>query len=149
MKKTFGFTLIELMIAIAIIGILAAIAYPNYTSYVIRSKLTEAQSTLSDYRVRMEQYYQDNRNYGSTAATCGVAMPVTTVRYFTYTCNWGATATNQGFRITASSAAGIGLGAAADYVFDIDEGNVRRTTKFKGATVSGTNCWITAQGASC
>ena len=48
-----GFTLIELMIAIAVIGILSAIAYPSYTDYVRRGQLAEAFANLSDFRVRI------------------------------------------------------------------------------------------------
>jgi len=58
MKKQRGFTIIELMIAVAIIAILAAIALPAYNDYIQRGKLTEAFTGLADFRVRMEQFYQ-------------------------------------------------------------------------------------------
>jgi len=148
MKRNSGFTLIEVLVVIAIIGILGSIAFSNYSDYLIRSRVAEASSQLADLRVKMEQYYQDNRNYGSSATTCGVTMPTTSVKYFTYTCNWGATATNQGFRITAASAAGAGLGAAGDYTYTVDQDNTKATTKF-GGTARTDACWITAKGQSC
>ena len=50
-----GFTLLELMIAVAIVAILAAIALPSYSDYIKRAKLVEAQNALADFRVKMEQ----------------------------------------------------------------------------------------------
>ena len=63
MNKQSGFTLIELMIVIAIIGILAAIAIPNYTEYVQKGILSGAQKTISSYALAMEQSYNNNNNY--------------------------------------------------------------------------------------
>src|SRR5690606_1858627 len=58
-----GFTLIELMITVAIIAILAAVAVPSYQDYVRRGKVTEATATLAQFRIKMEQYFQDNQTY--------------------------------------------------------------------------------------
>ncbi len=60
-----GFTLIELLVVVAIIAILASVAMPLYTDYVIRSKTSEATSTLATMRVQMEQSFQDNRTYAN------------------------------------------------------------------------------------
>ena len=55
MRCARGFTLIELMITVAVIAVLSAIALPSYTDYVTRSKLAEAYAHLADLRVKMEQ----------------------------------------------------------------------------------------------
>lgn len=142
MKKHRGFTLVEIMIVVAIVGILATVAVPMYTSYMARGKLVDAQSTLTTARVALEQYYQDNRTYVNTATKTSPCPAATT--YFTYTC---APQANY-FLITASSAANQGLGAAGSYVYTIDSSNAKATTKFAGSTSSAT-CWITKTGQSC
>lgn len=63
-----GFSLIELMVAVAIVGILAAIAYPSYTRYVTQGKRSAAQSFLYAVANKQEQYLLDNRAYTSTLA---------------------------------------------------------------------------------
>lgn len=63
-----GFTLIEVMIVVAIIGILAAIAYPSYDEYVKRGNRTEGQAFLSDVAARQERYFSQNNAYITAAA---------------------------------------------------------------------------------
>ncbi len=151
-----GFTLVELMIVIAIIGILAGIAIPGYTSYVARGRLIEAGIGLSAYRTSMEQYYQDQRTYASAvnAATCGVPVPTGVGRadFFVYGCAVSGVGLNQGFVATASSVAGRGLGALAAYVYTINDTNVRATLRFEGVNISaasGTGCFLSRRGQRC
>lgn len=70
-----GFTLIELMITVAIIGILAAIAYPSYQDHVRKSRRTEAQSVLLNIGTRQQQMLLDTRSYASAAGSLGVTIP--------------------------------------------------------------------------
>jgi type IV pilus assembly protein PilE len=150
-----GFTLIELMITIAIVGILAAVALPSYKNYIRRGQQPEAFNALSDYRTKMEQYYQDNRNYGSTAPTCADSTTASTwntfapsgAKYFSYACvavtGTGET-TPQSYTITATGIAG---GVVGDK-YKIDQNGNRTTTVFKGVTLStAAPCWLTSSSS--
>jgi type IV pilus assembly protein PilE len=137
-----GFTLIELMITVAVIGILAAIAYPNYTDYVKRGKAVEATSVLANLKNRMEQYYQDNKTYADVGALVAPCSPApSTAQYFTFACTGVRDAT--AFTITATPVAGQGMD---NFSFTIDQSNVK-TSNFDGTT--GGNCWLTKKGGSC
>lgn len=63
LRSTKGFTLIELLIVVAIIGILAAIAIPQFASYRIKSYNTAAQSDLKNVKTTLEAYFADNQQY--------------------------------------------------------------------------------------
>lgn len=125
MKKLKGFTLTELMVVVAIISILATVALPAYNDYVLRGKLSEVGAALSDARLRQEQFYADNRNYGTANGACG-AVPANS-HYFTLACLVGAT--DQTYIITATSMAG-------DYVYTINQAGAKATTMFAGTIVA-------------
>jgi type IV pilus assembly protein PilE len=145
-----GFTLIEILIVVAILGILATVAYPSYTQYLVRGRVLEGTATLADQRVRLEQFYQDNRNYGT--GTCGtdaggtVRVALTATKYFTYTCALGAG--GQSYTITAASVPATSGGTAGDWSYTITDRNVRATTKYKG-TASTAQCWQVKQNEAC
>ena len=132
-----GFTLIELMVAIAIVAILAAVALPSYNGYVQRSRVPPALDGLSSYAVRMEQRFQDVGNYAN-GANCAVAIP--TVSNFTIACVLSGGGT--GFTATAT-----GSGTMAGYTYTINHQGARNTTAHPKGTPS-TACWTT-RGATC
>ena len=71
MKKQQGFTLIEVMIVVVIIGILASIAYPSYQEYVRRANRAEGQAYLQDIAARQERYFSQNNSYITAASDIG------------------------------------------------------------------------------
>ena len=88
-----GFTLIELMVTVAIVAILAAIAYPAYRNYVIRGQLVDATNGLSALRANMERFFQDNRTYATTGAFTTPCATTATVGNFQLSCTSVPTAT--------------------------------------------------------
>ena len=92
-RRVRGFSLLELMTVLVIVGVLAAIAWPSYQSYVIRSNRAAAQSFMMSVANRQEQYILTNRSYAaSTAALSLTAPPETNGRYtFAVTNPGGAT----------------------------------------------------------
>jgi type IV pilus assembly protein PilE len=121
-----------LLITIAIVAILASVALPSYADYVRRARLTDAFSTLAEYRTRMEIAYNNNGNYGVDA--CSVKTAAATAS-FTFGCTLGDAA--QNFTATAT-----GTGAVAGYAYSVDGGGARSTTAFKGQGGMSKPCWL-------
>jgi type IV pilus assembly protein PilE len=148
MKTNNGFTLVELLVVVAIVGILASIAYPSYTSYVLRGKIQEGTSTLSDGRVKMEQFFMDNRTYSSASLAANgcpttLKVPASTTN-FAYSCSGLST---TAYKITAT-----GNFSSPAFVFTIDQSNTKQTTAAPSgwaAATMPTNCWISKKGGVC
>ena len=81
MRKARGFTLIELMIVIAILGILTAIAYPNYTAYLIKGNRSAAKQFMLTIANKEEQYLLDNRSYTNNVAALATEPSETSGKY--------------------------------------------------------------------
>lgn len=137
-----GFTLIELMIVVAIVAILSAIGYPAYKDYIVRSKVPDATSTLATRQTRMEQWFQDQRSY-LNGAVCGgaAASDTTSSSYFDFTC----TATATMFTLKAT-----GKSTMADFIYTVDQDGVRQTTKVPAGSgwSTSTSCWATKKGTT-
>lgn len=147
-----GFTLIELMIAVAIIAILSSVVYPSYVDYIRRAQLPEGMTYLSHYGVKMEQYYQDHNGYGSLGGTaCANEAPAPSwsnfapngSQYFTYTCSLSAANNNQGYVLTATGSAGRAVG----HVYTLNHNIQKSTTTFMGTAVNRP-CWL-SKGSEC
>jgi type IV pilus assembly protein PilE len=113
MRTTQGFTLLELLTVIGIISILGMLALPAYNDYVTRSKIAEATSNLSDGRVKLEQFFQDNRTY------TGGPTPTNTTN-FDYTLGGAST--------TAYTLTATGKGSMLGFVYTINQANTKSTT---------------------
>jgi len=146
-----GFTLIELMITVAIIGVLAAVAYPSYSEYVAKSRRAEAQALLMQSAQWMERFYAENYSY--SANTAGVAVNDATMfpaRYSqspasgtaAYTIGVAFTATT--FTVTATRTGTMAADKCGN--FQITHTGVRQLTGFTsaaGATqvAAMQSCW--------
>ncbi|MDD2742914.1 MAG: type IV pilin protein [Rhodocyclaceae bacterium] len=147
-----GFTLIEILIVIAILGILAAIAVPSYNEYILKAKLPEAFNMLSEGRVKMEQLFQDNRRYATVVdgVVCPPAVATTLddgAKYFTISCAVVAktAATDESYTITATGVAGS---PTANFAYTINNLNVRTTTSTYWGNTS-TTCWVSNPSGGC
>jgi len=143
--RSSGFTLIEVMIVVAIIGILAAIAYPSYRDYILRGQLVDATNLLATYRADMERHFQDNRTYQSVAGfdnPCARPVAQRTQGNFVVSCAAGPTATTYTLQA-------VGNGAAAGFTFTINDQNIQATTVAPGTWGTCATRWVLRRGAGC
>jgi type IV pilus assembly protein PilE len=146
-QKEKGFTLIEIMIAVAIVAILASVAVPSYTDYSRRSKISEATTALLGMRTRLEQFYQDQRTFAGACAAGTVAPLPAGLRYFVVTCP-----VLDPNRYVVQAA---GINDMEGIVFTIDQANVRTTTVTPGSVMAAAGyvdnggCWVQKKGGVC
>jgi len=141
-NRPHGFTLIELMIAVAIVAILAMVAVPSYSAYLMRGHLAEAVSGLAATRAQMERHYQDNRSYATVGSFTTPCATDTTFGHFVVSCSGTPDATT--FTLQA-----VGSGPVTGFTYTINQADVRTTA----AAASGWNTcaskWLTKKGATC
>jgi type IV pilus assembly protein PilE len=137
-----GFTLIELMVTVAIIGILMAVAIPSYSSYVLRTRTTEAFTVLAGFQPAAEQYWANNRKFTDINLT---QTPPSTAN-FTYAVSG---ATDSAYLLTAT-----GTNKMVGFAYTIDQSGNKKTTAvpttpaFAGWTTNDT-CWVDRKGGLC
>lgn len=135
-----GFTLIEVMVTVAIIGILAAVALPSYRAYVVRGKIPEATAGLATRQVRMEQFFLDRRTY-SGAPDC--SSDTSSSKFFNFSCS---SSSASAFTLQA-----VGKDTMAGFTYTVNEAGVKTTAALpSGWTTPNPNtCWATKQDGSC
>jgi type IV pilus assembly protein PilE len=129
-----GFTIIELMIVVVIIGIIASIAYPNYRDYQFKSRRSDGKTFLMGAAARQEQYFLDNKSYTANLSNLGYTANADTFfysekGYYKIT----ATGTSLAFTLTATPS-GVQAGDSCGNL-TLNESAVR------GQSGTGSNCW--------
>ncbi len=124
-----GFTLLELMIAVAVVAILASIAYPSYQSHLISSRRASAQSHLMDIAQREQQYFLDARSYASDLTTLSMTTPSDVSSYYTIAIATSSSAPPT-FTVTATPV--TGTSQASDGALSINN---------TGTKTSSNNSW--------
>jgi type IV pilus assembly protein PilE len=138
MKQNKGFSLVELMIVVAIIGILASVALPAYNDYLIKGRLAPAKANLAEMRIKVEQRYADTSRTYTGAPVCA-ALP--TSEFFTFSCALN----DDTYTLTAT-----GTSAMAGFELTINESNEKKTTGTAGGwTTPSGNCWVSKKDGSC
>ncbi len=133
-----GFTLIEIMISVAIVGILMAVALPAYTDYVTRGRLSEAFTGLGGAQPAAEQFWSNSRTYvGFNGAS---SFPSNTAN-FTYALS---AASASSYTLTAT-----GIGKMNGFIYTIDQNGTHATTGSPAGWGVSASCWVDHKGGTC
>lgn len=136
-----GFTLIEVMVTVVIVGILAAIAVPAYRDYVLRGQVVEATNALSTVRANLERHFQDTRTYQTQGIFTSPCTTPPVAGTFTLTC---PTLTATTFVVRAQ-----GSGSTSGFTYEIDQTNARSTPNAGAGWTACTSAWVTKKGQVC
>lgn len=117
-----GFSMVELMAVVAIIGILAAVALPSYSRYVVRGNRAAAQQFMLDLATREQQFLADARTYKNTVADLNMTTPPAVSRFYTISITTPA-GLPPTFTITATPVAGTGQ--VSDGVLTINQAGAK------------------------
>lgn len=133
--RTRGFTLLELMIAVAVLGILTAIAYPAYTTQITKGRRADAKTALVDLAQRMERYYTERSTYVGASLGAGGIYPATSPQgHYNLAI---AVQTAAAFAVTATPTGVQSSDHCGTYRFD----QLGTKSVGGGATLSATVCW--------
>ncbi len=127
---TRGFTLIEVVVVMAVVAILATIAIPSYSEYILRSHRSSAQSFISDVASRQSQFLLDRRSYAGTVAALNMTVPADVAQRYTVAIA-PVVGPPAGFLVTATP-----TGPQAT-----DRCGVLTVNQANNRTAIGTRCW--------
>jgi type IV pilus assembly protein PilE len=130
-----GFSLIELLVSLAIVGILTAIALPQYRDYVLRTRLAEGFSGLAGLQPMAEQYWSNKRTFEGFDR-----LPANTAN-FSFALSSAS--------VSAYTVSATGKGGAAGFTYTIDQSGGRATTAAPAAYGTSTSCWVDHKGGAC
>jgi len=153
-QRARGFTLLEVMITVAIVGILAAIALPSYSYFITRSRIIEATSALGDIRSQMEKYYMDNRQYLDVGGSgkCGVeALTADPIAAFNANASRTFDVSCDNVSATAYVLHAIGNGPMTGFEFRVNELNAKTTFAVPSgwSKPSPNDCWAVRKDGTC
>lgn len=138
MKRQTGYTLIEVMVAVAIVAIIAGVAMPAYSGYIKRGRLTEAFTGLGAGQTSAEQFWANNRTYAGFDSAASFPKAGNN---FTFTLSDAAA---SGYTLTAT-----GKDMMSGFAYSIDQNGNRKTVSVPVGWTGNSNCWVDRESGKC